>query len=112
MQLVKDADEEYFPDAQFEQAVEDATEYEPAAQAPVTAVRAVVAQNDPPGHAVHAVAPSTATKVPTRQLEQPMEAEDDENFPDKQLEHALEEAVEYELAAQAPDTALRPDVAQ
>jgi len=97
---------------QLEHTLAEAAEYFPTAQAPVSALRPVVAQNDPPGHAVHAVAPSTATKVPTRQLEQPMEAEDDENFPDKQLEHALEEAVEYELAGQVPVTALRPDVAQ
>ena len=50
MQLVEDADDEYVPDKQLEQAVEEATEYVPAAQAPVTAVRPVVAQYDPAVH--------------------------------------------------------------
>jgi len=46
-QLVEDADDEYFPDEQLEQTVAEASEYDPAAHAPVTAVRPVVAQYDP-----------------------------------------------------------------
>ena len=48
--MVEDADEEYLPDEQLEHTVADATEYEPAAHAPDTAVRPVVAQYDPAVH--------------------------------------------------------------
>ena len=51
-QLVEDIDDEYVPDIQLEHIVEDATENKPAAHTPVTAVSPVVAQYDPPGHAV------------------------------------------------------------
>ena len=47
----------------------EAEEYEPAAQAPVTAVKPVVAQYDPPGHAVQVDEPAVAWKDPARQLE-------------------------------------------
>jgi len=60
VQLDEDADDEYVPDEQLEQAVEEAAEYEPATQEPVTAVRPVVAQYDPLGHAVHVVDPVDA----------------------------------------------------
>ena len=51
MQLVEDIDDENCPDEQLEQTVEDATEYEPASQTPVTAVRPAVAQYEPAVHA-------------------------------------------------------------
>ena len=43
-QDVEDADVEYVPGKQLEQTVAEATEYDPAAQDPVTAVKPVVAQ--------------------------------------------------------------------
>ena len=43
-QLLEDEDEEYDPCKQLEQTDADATELKPAAQAPVAAVRPVVAQ--------------------------------------------------------------------
>ena len=49
-QDVDDADDEYVPDKQLEQTLEDATEYDPAAHSPVTAIRLEEAQYDPPGH--------------------------------------------------------------
>ena len=52
-QLVEDADDEYVPVEQLEQTVADATENDPAAQDPVTAVKPVEAQYDPAVHAVH-----------------------------------------------------------
>ena len=42
---------------QLEQTVADEAEYDPAAQAPVTAERPVAAQYDPAGQAVHEVDP-------------------------------------------------------
>jgi len=81
-------------------------------QAPVTAVRLDVAQYDPAGHAVHAVAPVAAIYVPARQFEQLDEDTEVEYDPDKQLEQTEDEATEYEPAAQTPDTAVRPVVAQ
>ena len=60
MQLVDDADDEYFPDKQLEQTLAEAIEYDPAAQTPVTAVRPVVAQYDPPGQVVQVVDPVDA----------------------------------------------------
>ena len=60
MQLVEDAEEEYDPDEQLEHTVDEATEYEPAAQAPETIVRPVVAQYEPAGHVMHAVDPVKA----------------------------------------------------
>ena len=45
-----DEEAEYDPAAQEEHTVEDAIEYFPAAQTPVTAIRPVVAQYDPAGH--------------------------------------------------------------
>ncbi len=69
-QLVEDADDEYVPVEQLEQTVADATEYDPAAQAPVTAVKPVVAQYDPAVHAVHTETPDADWKEPARQLEQ------------------------------------------
>jgi hypothetical protein len=51
------ANEEYDPAKQLEHADEDATEYKPAAQTPVTALKPVVAQYDPEGHAVHELEP-------------------------------------------------------
>ena len=47
-----DSEVEYDPDEQLEQTEDEATEYEPAAQAPVTAVRPVDAQYEPAGQAV------------------------------------------------------------
>ena len=52
-QPVEDEEEEYAPDKQLTQTVEEATEYNPAAQIPVTALRPVDAQNDPAVQAVH-----------------------------------------------------------
>ncbi len=52
-----DEEAEYDPAAQEEHTVDDSIEYFPDAQAPVTAVRPVVAQNEPAGHVVHAVDP-------------------------------------------------------
>ena len=43
-------DDEKVPDKQLEQTVDEAAEYLPAAQAPVTAVRLVVAQYEPALH--------------------------------------------------------------
>jgi len=45
---------------QLEHTLAEAAEYFPAAQEPVTALRPVVAQNDPPEHAVHALDPVEA----------------------------------------------------
>jgi len=45
---------------QLEHTVDDAAEYFPTAQAPVTALRPVVAQYDPAGHAVHVLDPVEA----------------------------------------------------
>jgi len=45
---------------QLEHTLADAAEYFPAPQAPVSALRPVVAQYDPPGHAVHVVDPVEA----------------------------------------------------
>ena len=59
-QLVEDDDDENVPDKQLEHMVDEATENEPAAQTPVTAVRPVVAQYDPAVHAVQAVEPVDA----------------------------------------------------
>jgi len=59
-QLVEDEDDEYFPDGQLEQTVDDDTEYVPAAQTPVTAVWPAAAQYDPPGHAVQLDEPAVA----------------------------------------------------
>ena len=61
---------------------------------------------------MHAVAPVAAMKVPARQFEQLVEDADDEYVPDKQFEHTDDEATEYEPAAQAPVSAVRPVVAQ
>ena len=94
-QLVEDADDEYVPDKQLEQTVEDATEYKPAEQAPVTAVSPVVAQYDPPVHAV--------------QLEEPVLAWYD---PTRQLEHTVADEAEYDPEEQLPVTAERFVVAQ
>jgi len=48
------------PAAQLEHADDEAKEKVPVAHIPVTAVRPVVAQYDPPGQAVHAVDPVEA----------------------------------------------------
>ncbi len=61
-QDVDDAEAEYVPAEQLEQAVAEVTEYIPAAHAPVTVDRPVVAQYDPAVHSVHAVSPSDAEK--------------------------------------------------
>jgi len=45
------------PVRQLEHTVAEAVEYDPAAQLPVTAVKPVVAQYDPPGQVEHEVAP-------------------------------------------------------
>lgn len=95
MQPVENEDDANVPDEQPEQTVDDASEYEPVEQAPVTAERPVLAQKEPAGHAVHAVAPTEAIKAPPRQLE-----------------HTVDEANEYFPAAQIPVTAVRPVVAQ
>jgi len=49
-QVVDDAEDANFPDEQLEQTVDEVAEYEPAAHAPVNAVRPVVAQYDPAVH--------------------------------------------------------------
>ena len=54
----------YVPARQLEQTEDDSIENEPAVQTPVTAVKPVVAQYDPPGQAVHALDPVEACKVP------------------------------------------------
>jgi len=48
--------------------VEEAGEYLPNAQAPVTAERPVVAQYEPAGHSTKAVEPVVAWYVPIEQL--------------------------------------------
>jgi len=45
---------------QLKHTVDDTAEYFPAAQAPVTALRPLVAQYEPPGHAVHVLDPVEA----------------------------------------------------
>ena len=75
-------------------------------------VSPVIAQNDPSGHAAHEVDPIESWYVPARQLEQLVEADVDVYEPEKQLEQTLADETEYEPAAQAPVTALRPVVAQ
>ena len=80
---------------QLEQTAEDATEYRPAAHTPVTAVSPVVAQYDPPVHAM--------------QLEEPVLAWYD---PTRQLEHTVADAAEYDPDEQLPVTAERPADAQ
>ena len=52
MQLLKDGEDEYVPDKQLEQTVAEELEYDPAAHAPVTAVKPVMAQYEPAVHAV------------------------------------------------------------
>ena len=59
-QLVEDTDDEYVPDKQIEQTDEESSEYKPAAHTPVTTVRLVVAQYEPPGHDVQLEDPSVA----------------------------------------------------
>ena len=59
-QLVDDAVDVYLPVEQLEQTLDEEIEYDPTAQTPVTAVKSVVAQYDPPGHATHVVAPVDA----------------------------------------------------
>ena len=98
--------------AQLEQTVDEAIEYDPAEQDPVTAVRPIVAQYEPAVHAVHAVAPVETIKLPARQFEQLDEDAEFAYVPDKHLEQTLAEATEYDPAAQAPVTAVRPAVAQ
>ncbi len=51
-QLVEDAEDINIPDEQLEQTLDAAIEYEPDAQAPITAVRPVVAQYEPAGQLV------------------------------------------------------------
>ena len=87
--------DEYEPDKQLEQTVDDAIEYEPAAHAPVITVKPVVAQYDPAGQATHDDALVEAWYDPARQLE-----------------HTVEEATEYFPFVQTPLTADRPVVAQ
>ncbi len=41
-----------------------------------------------------------------------MEEAEDEYVPEEQSEHTTDEAIEYEPASQAPETAVRPVVAQ
>jgi hypothetical protein len=95
VQPVADEEDEYVPATQFEQIDADATEYDPAAQAPVTAVRPVVAQYDPALHSEQAVASGSAMKVPVRQLE-----------------HAVAATAEYDPVEHTAVTAVRPVVAQ
>jgi len=59
-QAVEPVDDWKVPARQLEQKLDEATEYFPAAQAPVTEVRPVEAQYDPPVHAVHEVDPVEA----------------------------------------------------
>ena len=79
---------------QLEQTVDESTEYEPAAQAPVTALRPAVAQYEPAVHAEQAVTPVDAMKDPAIQLEQLDEGDEVENVPAKQLEQTVDEATE------------------
>jgi len=94
-QLIDDAADEYDPDKQLEQTLEDVEEYKPAAQAPVTAVRPVVAQYEPPGHDVQLDEPAVTWK-----------------YPATQLEHTDEDEAENNPAEQLPVTTVRPAVAQ
>ena len=94
-QLDEDAEGENVPDKQLEQSVEETTENEPAAQAPVTAVRPAVAQYDPPGQLVHEDIPVVAAKNPAWQFE-----------------HSVAEEAEYLPTGQVPVIALRPEVKQ
>ena len=73
---------------------EDAAEYVPAAHAPVTAERPVVAQYDPAGQAEQAIAPVEAKKAPVEQLVQAADEEVDAYVPTRQ-----EEQVDAEAAA-------------
>ena len=50
--------------------LDEALEYLPVAHAPVMADRPVVAQYDPAGHAVHSLNPADAPNVPTEHEEQ------------------------------------------
>jgi len=59
-QLVEYEDVEYDPAKQLEQTEDEATEYKPAAQAPVTDVSPVDAQYEPAGHVVHDMEPVDA----------------------------------------------------
>ena len=61
---------QYDPAIHDEQAVEEEAEYLPAAQAPVTAVKPVVAQYDPAGQLVQETRPEVEANVPVAQLEQ------------------------------------------
>ena len=83
------------PVLQDEQIVDEAAAYVPAAHAPVTAERPVVAQYDPAGQAEQTVDPVLVVKVPVAQL---IQTED--------------EAIEYFPTAQVPVTAERPEVEQ
>jgi len=62
-------DDEYVPERQIIQTVDDATEYEPAAHTPVTALKPVVAQYDPSVHDAQLEELAVAWKYPARQLE-------------------------------------------
>ena len=50
MHALDEEEAEYEPASQEEHTVDEASEYVPAAQIPVTAERPVVAQYDPAGH--------------------------------------------------------------
>ena len=70
-------------------ALDDTTAYLPAVHAPLTAESPVVAQYDPAEHAVHALNPADAAKVPIKQDEQ-TEADAAEYFPTIQIPHTAD----------------------
>ena len=92
--------------------MDDAIEYEPVAQAPVTAVKPVVEQYDPAIHAKQIEDPEDETNDAARQLVQLVDEAEEAYVPARQLEQKLAEATEYVPAAQAPVTVLSPMVAQ
>ena len=65
----------------------------PAAHTPVTLDSPVVAQYDPAGHGVHALAPALATKEPTPQLVHD-EADMAEYVPTRQDEQVVADSAE------------------
>ena len=94
-QALNPADAAKVPIKQDEQTEADAAEYFPATQLPLTADSPVVAQYDPAEHAVQALNPADAAKVPIKQEEQ-----------------TDTDAAEYFPATQLPLTADSPEVAQ
>ncbi len=70
-----------------------------------------MAQYDPDGQDVHAVAPVFAWSVPAPQLVQ-ADAEEAEYVPTRHAEHSVDEEIAYSPATHTPVTADWPEVAQ